>query len=206
MVPVMLGCGNRPRSDDLTEGDSAAVKAVAPELPELLGAFRKPKTAADEMPGDEQETLAQLGPNARPGESPQLSRRLELANGEYAYVWPQADGFCKAWDTSTGCASTRLLADRGVLVAFSARRDSPTDETFDVSVFALARDGIDEVQLVLTDGRTLTRKIQENGALIRLTELPAGAHWRNPDGSSGSQAVMPPGGEAAWDPVAASDR
>lgn len=190
VLAVALGCGDAARTNDPKHvGEIAAIRAVSPELPDLIGSFRRPKSPADEIPGDEQLTLAQLGDNARPGESPHLSRRLELGGGEFAYVWPEADGVCKAWDTSTGCAPTRVLAERGVIVAFAWKRDSPADSTPDVSVFALARDGIEELRLVLPEGRIRTHKIQENGALIRLTEMPLEARWRNPDGSSGSQTI-----------------
>lgn len=201
VAAIALGCGNEARpganaqdgSGPTAQDDSAAIRAVAPQLPELLSPFRKPKTAADEIPGDEVQAVTDLGAAAQPGESPNLSRRLELANGEYVYLYPVANGVCKSWDAGTGCTPTRVLADRGVVVAFTATRDSPTDETPEVSVFALARDGIDEVQLILADGRTLTERIQENGALVGLTEVPVEARWRNPDGSLGSQIVAPPG-------------
>jgi hypothetical protein len=170
--------------------DRAAVERTSSELPQLVGEFRRARHQDDRMPGDPVEGLKDLG-DAQPEENPGLSRRLALAGGQYVYAWPMRDGVCYSTDGGGGCVPTALLAEKGLAVGTSylSERARPEGAGPKWQVFALARDGVDELRLTLRDGSEITRAIQSNGVLITLDTAPVEARWRNPDGTAGVEPL-----------------
>lgn len=174
------GSEHNTRSDE-RPADGAG--AISPELPRLVSAFRREQTRADRLPGDPVADLDKSG-DARPGESPQFSRRMEIAAGP-VFAWPESDGVCYAWAGSAGCTPTAVLAENGVIVGL---RVIPGEETV-VTVAGLARDGVDNVELVFRDGRSRIISIESNAFLFEPSEVPVEVRWLNPDGTSGARSL-----------------
>lgn len=149
---------------------------VDPEFAQLVGAVRGERTVEDELPGA-QERLEASG-DAQPGETPTESRRLELPDGQAAFVWPMDDGICYASPGPSGCFPTEFLAAHGVMVGSSGSADTQATR-----VFAIARDGIREVEFILSDGSTVRVPVRGNVLLEDLPQPPREARWVNADGS-----------------------
>lgn len=174
------------RAVDDRAGVPDGAAALAPQLPELVSAFRRHQTLADRLPGNPAQALDDLG-DARPGESPQFARRLPTAHGDL-YAWPASDAVCYAWPGSTGCTPTTAFAQHGVLVGLRvARADS--DAGPEVSVAGLARDGIERVELVFEGGHSESVAIAHNAFLSRPSAIPAEVRWTNPDGTRGARSL-----------------
>jgi hypothetical protein len=162
--------------------EDRAVEQVAPGLPTLVAAFRRSQKEGDKIPGEDPlQALAQIG--SLPGENPLLSRRLELVGGYHAYVWPANDSVCYSWSGASGCTSTSVLAQKGVLIGTNS------DGGSEVEVFGLARDGVSEIRFTLEDGSEVLAPVENNGALVRLPVMPLEARWKNPDRTNGRQRV-----------------
>jgi hypothetical protein len=184
-VTVAFAQGGSPAPADHLRGRGAAAdgaRALAPDLPQLLSAFRREQTAADRLPGNPVEALAALG-DARPGESPQFSRRLQTGDGP-VYVWPETGGICYAWRGSGGCTPTSVLADNGVVVGLRVTQESPGAPP-EVSLAGLARDGIGHVEAVFDGGTTQAIKIENNAFQVNPSSIPLEVRWTNRDGSRG---------------------
>jgi hypothetical protein len=162
------------------ERDRIAVESVSPRLPALVGAFRRAQTPDDRIPADP--AGAQSAPDALPGENPSLSRRLTLAEGGHALVWPFRNGVCYSWGGSAGCTATSLLEREGALIG-------TTGEGAGTQAFVLARDGVTEIYFELTDGRKLGRQTRDNVLLVSLPAEPKMARWERPDGTAASQRL-----------------
>lgn len=173
-------------SGDGAPSDGAA--ALAPELPKLVAAFRREQTPTDHLAGDPVRALDNLG-DARPGESPQFARRLETGRGA-VYAWPETDGVCYAWSASIGCTPTLVLADKGVLVGLRVTRDDPSSSP-QVSLGGLARDGVQQIELVLDGGRSEAIAVENNAFLAEPSSVPKEVRWENPDGTPGTQRLRP---------------
>jgi hypothetical protein len=167
-------------------GASPGVAALAPQLPELIAAFRRDQDAADRLPGNPVRALEQLG-DARPGESPQLARRLETGNGRI-YAWPEAGGVCYAWSGSAGCTPTYVLADQGVVVGLRVINGGP-DRPEEVIVAGLARDGIQSVTLLFENGGPENVAVKDNGFIAYPSTIPMEVRWTDPGGTPGSRLL-----------------
>lgn len=162
------------------------VGGLAPQLPDLIAAFRREQTAGDRLPGNPVKALAELG-DARPGESPHLARRLETANGPI-YAWPEAGGVCYAWSGSAGCTPTQVLADQGVVVGLRVI-GGVSGRPREVTVAGLAQDGIDSVTLLFQNGRADNVAVNENGFLAAPSTIPTEVRWSGPGGTPGSRVL-----------------
>jgi hypothetical protein len=175
------GDSSAPPSSTPAERKQSAVVALAPDLPELVQAFDRPQVASDVIPGgDPLEALKDVG-SVRPGETPRLSRRLDVAGDARVYAWPATDAICYAWAGASVCSDTALLDKNGVLVGTSSNTGPEVD------AIALARNGIGSVTFRLADGHELDARLTDNAAVVSLPEPPAEASWTNPDGSEGTQ-------------------
>jgi hypothetical protein len=179
---AFAGDGDRPG----TTGETAAlgretVAHAAPQLPQIVAAFRRTPTPDDQLPGgDGSEALDQIG--GAPGENPTLARRLQPRGAPAAYVWPMSNGVCYSWGGSGACAQTADLVREGVLLAYgyTSRTAQPQWD-----LFGLVRDGIGSVEITLQDGSELTAQVQDNAIRTILVSAPVEARWTKPDGTPG---------------------
>jgi len=170
-------------SGDNSGGDSATAGGVSPELTELLAVFRRPRTTADELPGDPLAELRSTG-DARPGEDPTSSRRVDLAPGT-VYLWPMDGGVCRSWGTSGGCMPIDILRRRGVAVATSLTRDPDGGEIDSLAVAGIVVDGIRDVRLVREGAPDIPVQLTDNVFWVDLRGVnppPSSIRWADERG------------------------
>jgi len=182
IAAALAAAGTNGANPGDSDADRGATEELSPKLADHVAAFRLPQTAADVIPGDPAANLEHLD-DARPGETPELSRRLDVADGRYFYAWPERDGICRSAYGAGSCSPVWLLEQRGVLVGTYEHIDTQPK----VHVYGVARDGIETVEFTLADGSSLTARIRDNGLMITLPTRPIAARWTNPDGTSGGQ-------------------
>jgi hypothetical protein len=168
--------------------DTEAVRAIAPELPGLIAAFRRDQSASERQVGALSGEGMEAG-DLRPGEAPAYARRLGSGTDPALYAWPARGEVCVSIGSSGGCVSTELLTSRGVLIGTvfvgrSAGTQSPVHQAF-----VLARDGVDEVELVTEAGRRVVADTHDNGAVVDLPADLVSARWLNVDGTGGEQVL-----------------
>jgi hypothetical protein len=123
------------RGDDPPRPQPAAAPPFAPDakLEDVLGTFRAPPTAADDMGPAREE--AHTITDRQPGEDPSRSRRVEWP-GESIFLWPMRDGVCWGVRSRGGCVPLDHLRQVGVSVGIQAQGQS---------VSGVVVDGIEEV-------------------------------------------------------------
>jgi hypothetical protein len=187
-VTLAIAQGPGPGSGSSSVVRDADGAGLAPELPHLIAAFAREQTATDRLPGDPVRALEEVG-DAQPGESPQFARRLETG-GTFVYAWPKTNGVCYSWAGSAGCTPTSVLAGQGVVIGTRMTTDRQVSGApREVTVAALARNGIKEIEFVFGDGRSTFRPVENNALLWHPPELPAAAQWENPSGTRGLRTL-----------------
>jgi hypothetical protein len=154
------------------DAERAAVEAIAPDLPELLGAFRRAQQAGDRIPGERpSEALRQVG-DAQPGEMPTLARRLGSTASD-TYAWPMSEGVCYSAGWGGGCGRTSELQRLGLTPGISYSRGEPPRWV----ISGLARDGVEEVHVQLQDGSASTATVRGNTFRMAVRVEPREISW-----------------------------
>ncbi len=169
---------------------SDPVGRIAPELPQLIAAFRREQDSSDRLPGDPDAAI-ETG-DRQPGESPALARRLGAANGRAIYVWPATDSVCLSHAWSGGCIPTDILARQGAVVGTRFLAEDPSTGAPVRQAFVLARDGVNEVEIVTANGAPVTADTRGNAAVVDLPADAVTAVWENADGTRGTQRLEAP--------------
>jgi hypothetical protein len=164
------------------------VAAIAPALPELVGAFRREQVSSDRLAGEPGDAVDAA--DRQPGEAPGLARKVGVAGGRAIYLWPATDAVCLSHAWSGGCIPTDLLASQGAVVgtrfvAKSTETGAPVRQAI-----VLARDGVSEVEIRMTDGETVTADTAANAAIVNLAAPAVAAEWRGVDGTRETQTLQ----------------
>jgi hypothetical protein len=132
-------------------------------LEDMLGIFRRPQTAADDM-GFTKEQLDDL-PDRQPGEDPTQSRRVEWP-GVRIFMWPMRDGVCYGLRGGSGCPPLDVLRRTGVSIGTQYRPGHR-------SVSGVVVDGIREVVVTARGGPELRVAVRENFFFVDLEAAAA---------------------------------
>jgi hypothetical protein len=164
------------------------VAAIAPKLPELVGAFHREQVSSDRLAGGPGDAVDAA--DRQPGEAPELARKVGTAGGHPIYLWPATDAVCLSHAWSGGCIPTALLARKGAVVgtrfvASSAETGEPVRQAV-----VLARDGVSEVEIRTADGQAVTVDTAANAAIVNLPAAAVAAAWHGVDGSRETQNLQ----------------
>jgi hypothetical protein len=150
----LLVAGNRGGGEPARTASGAPTDAPPAQLEEVLGVFRGPATAADDM--------GPAGPidNRQPGEDPSRSRRVEWP-GETIFMWPMRDGVCYGVRSGGGCVPLDHLRRQGVSVGIQDARGRN-------AVSGPVVDGIGEVVLTGPGGAETRVPVRDNFFFVDL--------------------------------------
>ena len=160
VVVVLVGVlltGGDGGGREAQPADSAGFPPSA-KLEDMLGVFRGPAVAADDL-GISREEFNEI-PDHQPGEDPTQSRRVEWP-GATIFLWPMRDGVCNSvasksgGGSGSGCVPLDHLARQGVSVGLqsSGRHQS---------VYGVVVDGTQEVVITSSAGPDLRVNVKEN--------------------------------------------
>lgn len=162
--------------DPATDGQaraSQAIDSVPDEVRAMLGVFRREPTSENPL----QAPTAALDPagDRRPGENPELARRVDLPSGP-VYVWPTDEGICQSTHFGEGCTSAAYIRENGVVLGTS---HSVTGETEHFAVFGVAVDGVEDVSIALADEREIAAPVRGNVFAVVVRAHPEQVRWRH---------------------------
>jgi hypothetical protein len=162
----LVASGLFDTDDRAVRGAGSATGAGFPAdatLEDMLGIFRRPQTAEDDM-GVTKEQLDEL-PDQQPGEDPTQSRRVDWP-GERIFMWPMRDGVCYGLRGGSGCPPLDVLRRTGVSIGTQYRPGHR-------SVSGVVVDGIREVVVTARGGPELRVPVQENFFFVDLEAAAA---------------------------------
>jgi hypothetical protein len=173
VVAIGLAAGGLFDTDDHAVRGGGSPTAVGfpadATLEDMLGIFRRPQTADDDM-GVTKEQLDEL-PDLQPGEDPTQSRRVDWP-GERIYMWPMRDGVCYSMRGGSGCPPLDELRRKGVSIGTQYR---PGER----SVSGVVVDGIHEVVVTANGQPELRVPVRDNFFFVDLHDAAVGrVNWR----------------------------
>jgi hypothetical protein len=185
LVAVGVALAQDSGGESTTAQTPGPVAAVSPELKDLLSVFRWEQTTADQLPGDPMELLRESG-DARPGENPELARRVELVTG-VGFVWPMDDGVCYSSPVGgDGCVPLSLVRERGIVLSTGGVVGGPTTR-----VSGLARDGIASASILMAGFRAVPVVIRDNAFEVVVTGQPTEVVWTDTRGEHSEPVIVP---------------
>lgn len=173
-----------------TPPSSDPVARLAPELPRLIAAFRREQRSSDQLPGDPAGAI-ETG-DRQPGESPGLARTVGVADGSAIHLWPASGSVCLSHAWSGGCVRTHILAQQGAIVGTRFLATSPASGAPVYQAVVLARDGVNEVEVLTANGARVIASTGDNAAVVDLPAEAVAAEWENIDGTRGVQRLQAP--------------
>jgi hypothetical protein len=153
-------------------------------LEDMLGVFRRPQTAADDM-GIKKDQMNEI-PDRQPGEDFTKSRRVEWP-GVRIFLWPMRDGVCYGVPGGSGCPPLDALRRTGVSIGGGSGPEGH-------SLYGVVVDGIREVVLTAKDGPELRVPVRENFFYADLKDARVDrVRWRyaGQDQSSSTDGFFP---------------
>lgn len=158
-------------------------------LREGFAPMREARTASDRLPQGAAEELNGIARNL--GVETAESRLLSRSEGRSVYLVPGPENACLVTTTdsgrATGCAPAAKIAS-GTALTGGAMVTGP--DTF--AVFGATPDGIDQVNVGLSDGRTIPVTVDGNAFSVEVTGTPVALSWQTSDGATHRQQVFTP--------------